>query len=59
MWKEFTLMAVLNEELCQVGLLLLTAFSCSEIKDNLIEELDEKPFEFSLSKLCPRGSSFS
>jgi hypothetical protein len=35
-WKEFTLKTILSEEFCEVGLLLLTAFACAEIRDNLV-----------------------
>lgn len=39
-WKDFTHAALLNEKIYDVGLLLLSSFACSEIRDNIIEELD-------------------
>lgn len=36
-WKNFTMNCLMSPTLNDVGLLLCTAFSCAEIKCNLIE----------------------
>jgi hypothetical protein len=57
MWKKLTNELLLSEQLLGIGLLLLTAFCQSEMKENLIEELDEKPFEFSMSVITRKERS--
>lgn len=37
-----------------VGLLLLTAFACSEVQDNIIEDLDIRPFYMGFNILCSK-----
>lgn len=42
---------VMNEELHDVGLMILVAFSCVNIEDNLLNEIDSQPFDFTMKLL--------